>query len=138
MPMTRPVPAPEPARGDPLPLPATGLPESVPVPAGQVPRHEISATMRPWELHPSEQLFATARRPSMHREPPRRGAYTLAPRCKPPRLLMYSPRDGVDSEQSPHERLSPAFGVATCTFCPSSSESDGLIMIRSLTSRPPR
>src|ERR1700674_5514221 len=36
---------------------------------------------------------------------------------------------GDDWTQSPHERLSPALGVATCTFCPSSSESDGLMMI---------
>src|SRR4029077_18267388 len=40
--------------------------------------------------------------------------------------------------QSLHERAAPSFGLATCTFCPSSSESDGLMMIRSLTSRPPR
>src|SRR5229473_6956888 len=31
--------------------------------------------------------------------------------------------------QSLHERAAPWFGVATCTFCPSSSESDGLMMI---------
>src|SRR6266446_4759569 len=37
-----------------------------------------------------------------------------------------------------HERVAPWFGAAICTFCPSSSESDGLMMIRSLTSRPPR
>src|SRR6266404_8353633 len=37
-----------------------------------------------------------------------------------------------------HERVAPWFDAAICTFCPSSSESDGLMMIRSLTSRPPR
>src|SRR5450755_505009 len=37
-----------------------------------------------------------------------------------------------------HERASPALGLATFTFCPSSSESEGLMTIRSLTSSPPR
>src|ERR1700675_2855803 len=88
----RSVPAPEPARGGPLPLPATGLPQAVLAPGGLVPRHEISATTRPWELHPSEQPSATVPRFSTHREPARRDAYTLAPRCSPAWRSTYTAR----------------------------------------------
>src|SRR4030081_1524422 len=87
MPMTRRAPAPEPARGDPLPLPATGLPESVPAPPGRDQRHEISATTRLWELHPSEQPSATARLLSTRREPARWGAYIPVPLCNPACIL---------------------------------------------------
>src|SRR5208337_3915566 len=72
-----------PAKGDPALPPATGLPEAVLAPAGQVPRHEISATTRPWELRPSDPPSATALRLSTCREPARQAAYIPAPRCSP-------------------------------------------------------
>src|ERR1019366_9917131 len=82
--MTRSAPATELARGDPAPHPATGLPEATLAAAGRVPRHEIFATTRPWELRPSEQPSATALRLSTRREPARWGAYIPARRCSPP------------------------------------------------------
>src|ERR1019366_2621154 len=90
--MMRSAPATEPARGDPAPHPATGLPEAALAPAGRVPRHEIAATTRPWELRPSEQPSATALRLSTRREPARWGAYIPARQCSPEYTPRYRPR----------------------------------------------
>src|SRR5208282_6305496 len=84
----RSAPAPEPERDGPAPPPTTGLPEAVLAPAGRVPRHEISATTRPSESHPSEQRFATVPRLSTCPEPARSAACIPAPRCSQP----YNPR----------------------------------------------
>src|SRR5208282_4881106 len=51
---------------------------------------------------------------------------------EPSELSLY------DQQPFLHECASPALDLATCTCCPSSSESDGLITTRSLTSTPPR
>src|SRR5580658_2537566 len=79
----RSAPATAPARDDPAPHPATGLPEGVLVPAGRVPRREISATTCPWESHPSEPPFATALRLSTCREPERWDVCIPVRRCSP-------------------------------------------------------
>src|SRR5271165_1208851 len=76
-------PAPGPAVSDSAPPPATGLPVVVPAPGGQVPHRGISATMCPWESHPSEPPFATDLRPSTYLEFALWVAYTGVRRCRP-------------------------------------------------------
>src|ERR1700675_282260 len=109
--MTRFAPAIELARGGLLPPPATGLPEAVLAPAGLVPRHEISATMRPWELHPSEPPSATALRLSTHREPARWGACIPAPRCSPAGRPTHRP---ARTAQAPNCRSDASCRVSPC------------------------
>src|ERR1700719_392382 len=75
------VPAPGPVTIDHAPPPETGLPESVPAPAGRVPHHGIFATTYLWGWHPLERLSATALHPSTCQEPARSGVCIVAPRC---------------------------------------------------------
>src|ERR1700686_386061 len=105
--MTRFAPATGLAKGDLLPPPTTGLPGAVLAPAGLIRRREISAPMPPGELHPWEPPSATALRLSTHREPARRDAYTLAPRCIPACRLTHR-------AQAPNSRRDAAFRVWHC------------------------
>src|SRR5208282_296879 len=91
MPRRQSAPVPALARVDPAPPPATGLPEATRTPIGLVPRHEISATTRLWELHPSEPPPATALRLSTCQAPARRGAYIAALLCTPSPQVMPRP-----------------------------------------------
>src|ERR1035438_3997410 len=72
------------ARGDPAPRPATGLPEAGLAPAGRVPHRGISATMCPWESHPSEPPSARGPRPSTYLEFAQWVAYISDRPCSPP------------------------------------------------------